>query len=46
MTILEKIQQAKSKQDLDKLTMEIILSKNHKANIEAFKKRMAEMEEK
>ena len=43
MTILEKIQQSQSKKDLDKLTMEIILSPNHKKNMEAFKVRLSEL---
>jgi len=44
MTILEKIRQAKTKQDLDFLTQEIIFSPDHKENIEAFKVRLKELE--
>lgn len=44
MTILEKIQQAQSKQDLDKLTMQVILSPDHKVNCEAFRVRVEELE--
>ena len=43
MTILEKIQSAQSKKDLDILTQEIIFSADYKANIEAFKKRLNEL---
>lgn len=44
MQLIEKIQQAKTKHDLDLLTQEIIFSADYKENIEAFKKRLAELE--
>lgn len=44
MTILEKIQQAQSKQELDGLAIEIILSANYKECMEAFKARLKELE--
>ena len=43
MTLLEKIRTAKTKHDLMFLTMEIILSKDYKENLEEFKRKDEEL---
>jgi hypothetical protein len=44
MTLLEKINSAQTKRDLDFLAMEVILSKDHVENTKAFMKKLAELE--
>ena len=46
MTILEKIKSAQTKRELDRLAMEVILSKDHAENMTAFEARLVELEKK
>jgi len=45
MQLIEKIQQAQTKQELDALAYEIILSPDYKVCCEAFKQKSKELEE-
>ena len=44
MTLLEKIQSAQSKKELDTLVLEIILSKDHQELTKVFKEKMKELD--
>lgn len=43
MTLIEKINSAQTKRDLDYLAMEVILSKDHVENVKVFMKKLAEL---